>query len=74
MIAKVKQTIDEFRNEKGVDANALILGADVMRELSCTDSTYEVIDSNDYCKSYVWGCEILFIDYARPQKIQAVLV
>lgn len=71
MIDKIQKEICYFWNLKGVEPNALILGANVISELLATHHLVSEVRTE---KNYVCGCEILSIDYANPEKIKAVLI
>lgn len=71
MIDKIQKEIYRFRNEKGVEPNALMLGTDVIKELL---ATHQLIVEDRTEKNFVCGCEILSIDYGNPKKIKAALI
>lgn len=71
MVDKIQKEIYYFRNLKGVEPNALILGADVISELLTTHHLVQEVCTE---KNYVCGCEILNIDYSNPKTIKTVLI
>ena len=71
MTDKIQKEIHRFWNEKGVEPNALMLGVDVINELL---ATHQLIAEDRTDKKFVYGCEVLSIDYGNPKKIKAVLI
>lgn len=71
MLDKIQEKIYDFRNKKGVDPNALILGIAVIEELKGLCDI--IISVSDEVK-YVCGLPVLCIDYSDINIIKPVLI
>lgn len=68
--AEIQKAIYNFRVKYSVEPNALILGVDVMHDLMIKTNIVKSVRDE---RIYVYGYEVIDIDYANPIAIKAVL-
>lgn len=69
--SKICEAIDKFEYEKGVSANALILGVDIISELITLP--YKLYRTNEE-KTYFKGFEVIFVNFEEPDLIKPLLL